>query len=62
MLKLGMAPVPNVNRCTMKKSSNVLFVIEQPDVFKCGAGTESYVVFGEVQVEETPTAAEAVRE
>ena len=59
MLKLGMAPVPNVNRCTMKKSSNVLFVIEQPDVFKCGAGTESYVVFGEVQVEDMGARAQA---
>merc|ERR1719407_209627 len=34
MQKLGMKPVPGIIRVTVKKSKNILFVIEEPDVFK----------------------------
>lgn len=38
MTKLGMKPVPGVMRVTIKKSKNILFVINKPDVFKVGGG------------------------
>ncbi|MGK3741558.1 MAG: nascent polypeptide-associated complex subunit alpha [Bacillariaceae sp.] len=50
MLKLGMKPVPGILRVTVKKSKNVLFAINKPDVFKSSADT--YVVFGEAKSED----------
>jgi len=49
--KLGLKPVPGVARVTIKKSKNILFVIQKPDVYKSeGAGT--YIVFGEAKIED----------
>lgn len=51
MLKLGMRPVPGVVRVTMRRSKNVLFVIQNPDVMKSPA-SDSYVIFGEAKIED----------
>mmetsp|Transcript_29056 Transcript_29056/g.45152 ORF Transcript_29056/g.45152 Transcript_29056/m.45152 type:complete len:182 (+) Transcript_29056:102-647(+) len=51
MQKLGMRPVPGVMRVTVKKSKNVLFVIQKPDVFK-SPNADAYVVFGEAKSED----------
>lgn len=51
MQKLGMKPVPGVARVTIKKSKNVLFVIQKPDIFK-SPGSDTYVVFGEAKIED----------
>ena len=51
MLKLGMKPVPGVVRVTMRRSKNVLFVIQNPDVMKSPA-SDSYVIFGEAKIED----------
>jgi nascent polypeptide-associated complex subunit alpha len=57
MQKLGMRPVPGVLRVTVKKSKNVLFVIQQPDVFKSPTA-DTYVVFGEAKSEQDAGAAQ----
>jgi nascent polypeptide-associated complex subunit alpha len=59
MLKLGMKPVPGVVRVTMRRSKNVLFVIQNPDVMKSPA-SDSYVIFGEAKIEDA-TAAQAAQ-
>lgn len=56
--KLGMKPVLDVTRVTMRKAPNVLFVIEKPDVFKAPA-SDTYVVFGEARIEDLSAQAQA---
>jgi len=51
MTKLGMKSVPGINRITIKKAKNILFVITQPDVFKSPA-SDTYIVFGEAKIED----------
>lgn len=58
MQKLGMRPVPGVLRVTVKKSKNVLFVINRPDVFKSPTA-DTYVVFGEAKSEDSTGASQA---
>jgi nascent polypeptide-associated complex subunit alpha len=58
MQKLGMRPVPGILRVTVKKSKNVLFVINKPDVFK-SPNADTYVVFGEAKSEDTSAANQA---
>merc|ERR1712115_52826 len=49
--KLGLRPVNDITRVTIKKSKNVIFAIAQPDVFKSPT-SDTYVIFGEVKVED----------
>lgn len=49
--KLGLKAVPGVNRVTVKKSKQILFVINRPDVFKA-PGSETFVIFGEAKAED----------
>jgi nascent polypeptide-associated complex subunit alpha len=58
MQKLGMRPVPGVLRVTVKKSKNVLFVINKPDVFKSPTA-DTYVVFGEAKSEDLSSQSQA---
>lgn len=58
MQKLGMRPVPGILRVTVKKSKNVLFVINKPDVFKSPTA-DTYVVFGEAKSEDLAGASQA---
>ena len=58
MQKLGMRPVAGVLRVTVKKSKNVLFVINKPDVFK-SPNADTYVVFGEAKSEDSSAASQA---
>ena len=51
MQKLGMKPVPNVSRVTIKKSKTILFVVSQPDVFK-NPSSDTFIVFGEAKIED----------
>ncbi|CAN8246605.1 unnamed protein product [Cochlearia groenlandica] len=51
MLKLGMKPVTDVSRVTIKRSKNVLFVISKPDVFK-SPNSDTYVIFGEAKIDD----------
>uniref|UniRef100_A0A1I8I5I7 NAC-A/B domain-containing protein n=2 Tax=Macrostomum lignano TaxID=282301 RepID=A0A1I8I5I7_9PLAT len=66
MSKLGLKQVSGVNRVTIRKSKNLLFVISQPDVFKAPSA-DIYVVFGEAKIEDLSAqaqiaAAEKLRE
>merc|ERR1719278_2130601 len=49
--KLGMKQVPGIVRVTVKKSKNILFVINKPDVFKSPA-SDTYIIFGEAKIED----------
>ena len=49
MSKLGLKPVLGVDRVTIRKSKNILFIINKPDVFKSPA-SDTYIVFGEAKV------------
>ncbi|CAK0785433.1 hypothetical protein CVIRNUC_008642 [Coccomyxa viridis] len=58
MQKLGMKPVPNISRVTIKKSKNILFVIQKPDVLK-SPNSDTYVIFGEAKIEDLSAQASA---
>jgi len=49
--KLGLKVVSGVSRVTIRKSKNILFVINNPDVMKNPA-TDSYIIFGEAKIED----------
>merc|ERR1711973_564467 len=49
MSKLGLKQVVGVSRVTIRKSRNILFVINKPDVYKNPA-SDTYIVFGEAKI------------
>merc|ERR1711955_146197 len=49
MSKLGLKQVAGVSRVTIRKSKNILFVINKPDVYKNPA-SDTYIVFGEAKI------------
>ncbi|CAI5437786.1 unnamed protein product [Caenorhabditis angaria] len=49
--KLGLKQVTGVSRVCIRKSKNILFVINKPDVFK-SPGSDTYIVFGEAKIED----------
>merc|ERR1712153_195087 len=51
MSKLGLKQVTGVSRVTIRKSKNILFVINKPDVYKNPA-SDTYIVFGEAKIED----------
>ena len=51
MSKLGLKQVTGINRVTMRKSKNIIFVISKPDVYK-SPNSDTYIVFGEAKVED----------
>ncbi|XP_034256915.1 nascent polypeptide-associated complex subunit alpha [Thrips palmi] len=51
MSKLGLKPITGVSRVTIRKSKNILFVINKPDVFK-NPVSDTYIVFGEAKIED----------
>lgn len=51
MSKLGLKPIQGVNRVTIRKAKNILFVISNPDVYK-NPHSDTYIVFGEAKIED----------
>eukprot|EP00918_Siedleckia_nematoides_P091255 GHVU01200486.1.p1 GENE.GHVU01200486.1~~GHVU01200486.1.p1 ORF type:complete len:288 (-),score=64.81 GHVU01200486.1:118-933(-) len=51
MSKLGLKQITGVNRVTIRKSKNILFVVNRPDVYKSPA-SDTYIVFGEAKIED----------
>merc|ERR1712201_7484 len=49
MSKLGLKQITGVSRVTIRKSKNILFVIQKPDVYKNPA-SDTYIVFGEARL------------
>jgi nascent polypeptide-associated complex subunit alpha len=43
--------VAGVSRVTIRKSKNILFVINRPDVYK-SPSSDTYIVFGEAKIED----------
>lgn len=43
--------MPGVSRVCIRKSKNILFVINKPDVYK-SPGSDTYIVFGEAKIED----------
>lgn len=58
MQKLGMKQLTGFTRVTVKKSKNILFVIQNPDVFKSPA-SDTYIIFGEAKIEDLSAQAQA---
>jgi len=48
--KLHLQKVEGITRVTLRRPKNILFVINQPDVYKSPSGT--YIVFGEAKIED----------
>lgn len=48
--KLNLKQVKGVSRVTFKQRGNLIYAIDQPDVYRSAAGT--YVVFGEAKVDD----------
>merc|ERR1712088_447105 len=51
MSKLGLKQITGVSRVTIRKSKNILFVINKPDIYK-SPGSDTYIVFGEAKIED----------
>jgi len=58
VLKLGLKPMTDVVRVTVRKSKNILFVIQKPDIFKSPA-SDTYIIFGEARIEDLSAQAQA---
>ncbi|OTF82808.1 nascent polypeptide-associated complex subunit alpha, muscle-specific form-like protein, partial [Euroglyphus maynei] len=43
--------IPGINRVAIRKSKNILFVINKPDVYKSPA-SDTYIIFGEAKIED----------
>eukprot|EP01133_Synstelium_polycarpum_P014376 gene14376-16964_t len=51
MAKLGMKPVPDIYRVTLKQSKGFLCVVADPEVFKA-VGSDTYVILGDTAFED----------
>ena len=49
MSKLGLKHITGITRVTIRKSKNILFVINKPDVYK-NPVSDTYIVFGDAKV------------
>ncbi|KAI9495409.1 NAC domain-containing protein, partial [Zychaea mexicana] len=51
ILGLGLKQVPGITRVTFTRARGIVFAIGRPEVFKSN-NSDTYIVFGEVQVED----------
>jgi len=56
--KLGLTRVPGITRVTLRRPKNILFVINQPEVYKSPT-SNTYIVFGEAKIEDLNSQAQA---
>lgn len=56
--KLGLKKVEGISRVTFRRGPNTIYVIAQPEVFK-SPSSNSYIVFGEVKIEDLSAASRA---
>ncbi|KAH8601235.1 NAC domain-containing protein [Bisporella sp. PMI_857] len=56
--KLNLVKVPGITRVTLRRPKNILFVVNQPEVFKTPNGS-CYIVFGEAKIEDLNSQAQA---
>ncbi|KAI0476135.1 nascent polypeptide-associated complex, alpha subunit [Xylariaceae sp. FL0804] len=55
--KLHLTRVPGITRVTLRRPKNILFVINQPEVYK-SPNSNTYIVFGEAKIEDLNSAAQ----
>ncbi|KAF4124748.1 hypothetical protein GMORB2_5414 [Geosmithia morbida] len=55
--KLNLIRVPGITRVTLRRPKNMLFVINNPEVYK-SPNSNTYIVFGEAKIEDTAAAAQ----
>lgn len=51
MQKLGLKALTGINRVTIKRSKNIIFVIDTPEVMK-SPNSDTYIIFGEAKYED----------
>lgn len=51
MAKMGLKPEPNITRVQIRKHQGLSFAINRPEVYRF-PGTNTFVIFGETQLEE----------
>ncbi|KAH7634402.1 hypothetical protein B0T09DRAFT_353067 [Sordaria sp. MPI-SDFR-AT-0083] len=56
--KLHLQPVPGITRVTLRRPKNILFVINNPEVYK-SPNSNTYIVFGEAKIEDLNASAQA---
>ncbi|KAJ5109949.1 hypothetical protein N7532_002594 [Penicillium argentinense] len=56
--KLGLKHVPGITRITMRRPKNILFVVNQPDVYK-SPSSNIWIIFGEAKIEDLNAQAQA---
>lgn len=49
--KLGLKALDNIQRVTLKRAKNIIFAINQPDVYKI-PNSDTYIIFGEAKFED----------
>ncbi|SPO03804.1 probable nascent polypeptide-associated complex alpha chain [Cephalotrichum gorgonifer] len=55
--KLHLTRVPGITRVTLRRPKNILFVINQPEVYK-SPNSNTYIVFGDAKIEDINAAAQ----
>ncbi|KAI5867767.1 nascent polypeptide-associated complex, alpha subunit [Durotheca rogersii] len=55
--KLHLTRVPGITRVTLRRPKNILFVINNPEVYK-SPNSNTYIVFGEAKIEDLNSAAQ----
>jgi len=56
--KLGLTRIPGITRVTLRRPKNILFVINNPEVYKSPT-SNTYIVFGEAKIEDLNSQAQA---
>jgi len=56
--KLGLKKIEGITRVTLRRPKNILFVINNPDVYK-SPSSNTYIVFGEAKIEDLNSQAQA---
>ncbi|KAH7358116.1 nascent polypeptide-associated complex subunit alpha [Plectosphaerella cucumerina] len=56
--KLHLTKIPGITRVTLRRPKNILFVINNPDVYK-SPNSNTYIVFGEAKIEDLNASAQA---
>ncbi|KAL9098760.1 MAG: hypothetical protein Q9187_009604 [Circinaria calcarea] len=56
--KLGLKHVPGITRVTLRRPKNILFVINNPDVYRSPT-SNTWIVFGEAKIEDLNSQAQA---
>ncbi|KAF2689577.1 nascent polypeptide-associated complex, alpha subunit [Lentithecium fluviatile CBS 122367] len=56
--KLGLKHIEGITRVTLRRPKGILFVINQPDVYK-SPSSNTYIIFGEAKIEDLNSQAQA---